>query len=217
MKTFDELTDEEVLALTDEQVERYIDLACAEEGVPLFVAAPEPPAPSAAAVGDVTLYKVADVLFVNRDDAETVAGLISSAPRMDSHFVGTDYSMRVVRPFDREEEVGTVKFFSDARWAAVRDQVQKDKAAKEEFDKQSKAHQAAVRARREAAEPIRERIERVWEEHRERERIGRVFDQYLKLADGDRAVALRFLQKVEQRSAETRPDLFAGSEVEMVF
>jgi len=203
--------------LTDEQVQHYVDLACAIEGVPFLP--PEPTKPAApAAEPDRAIYVVLGIDFADHLDAQRVADVLLDCEVLTRKYLpGAGYQHQTVeRVDDTEITVGSARVFSREHWDRVRDEVQKYGQEEEEYQADMQEYREASARRSEASEAIYERISEVHEKHYRRQTLQAAYDRYLDLADGDAAVASRFLANAHHDAQDLLPELFvfAAEDVE---
>lgn len=206
MKTFDELTDAEVLALTDAEIERYIDLECARAGVPLLPPEPGPKPEEPAAEKDVTLYEVGGDLFRDQETALRVAGVINEAGRVRLDYIPGPGFTRIVGGADEPVSVQAVAHYSAARWDEVKAAVHAYEEAKGRWDAENSEYNKALSARRKSVEWVWDRIHEVREGERRRERYLSLLRRYIDLADGDEVLARKFLLDSEPEAAKYLPE-----------
>lgn len=194
MKRFEELTDAEVRALSDDQVEYHIDLACAEAGVPLLPPPPGPAPEKPDAEPDVDVFSVGEMHFRTASDAEAARAAIATFPRYDLvyNYTSPRYEKRVM-PADDVLQVQCARHYSPERWEQVRGALEAYDRAKKEQEQEMKEYREATRKRDAIAEDIRGRIAAAWAAERRRELLRGHFERYLQLAGGDAVVAARFL------------------------
>lgn len=207
MRSFEDLSDAEVLALSDEQVNRYVDLACAEAGVPLMPPLPVEPMPITL-TPDVSIYIVGDFCFYNSDDAFRVAELVNSLRRCTLQYVSGPRYERVVRPAEGELIVTPSKNFSVENWDRVKNDANRYTEQKKAYDLELAEYNKTSKARTDIAESIHERRGRVLADERRRQTLRAHFERYLTLADGNREIAARFLQAAHSDAPVLLPDLF---------
>lgn len=166
-KAWDELSDEEVLALTPHEVEQYVDRACAAAGVPLLPEVPKlPEAPKADK--DVIVYEAGGYTFTSRDDAATVADVINDRLNGTVELgYGKDYRHQYVRAGSAGQQPGAHvnerRVFSAAAWEQHGEALNAYDAVRREHD-DARATRAKVQKRRdEVAEPIVGRVTRLRE------------------------------------------------------
>lgn len=209
---FEDLTDEQVRTLTDEQVERYIDLECALAGVPLLPATAPVKPDGVQKQKDIEAYEVGDIVFVNRVDADEIATLANHKPRLTttySHVAGA-YE-QVATAAEDDVAVKVVRHYSPQRWAQEREAVSAAARAENAYQSEVRAYDETVKRRREASEHVRRRIEDVHENYYRQQQLQREYDRYLDLADGNAEVAARFLDNAHHDAREVMPHLFVSA------
>lgn len=205
MKAFHELTADEVLALDETRIAYYVDLACAEAGVPLLP--PDPGSrPAAAKAGkDVTAYAIDDVYFADAGDAAKVAGLVNSLPRLSVRYVSGPGYERVAEKTSAPVVVKPEAYYTPETWGALGALVNAANLAQKDHDKAVAERSEISRKRDDASSSVRERIDEIRDERREFERYSAEFSRYLELANGDAEVAGRFLAKARPAWAKYLP------------
>lgn len=206
MQRFDDLSDEEVLALTPEQIERWVDIECAIAGAPLEPEHPGTKPEESTAAPDRKTYVVEGMHFDTMEDAEAVANAINSVPCFTLNYAeGGGYRNQVV---DRAEpvSVSTAVNWSVDGWNKSRGEVASANKAISEWDRAKQAYDKAMKARRAEVAWIYERIERLGELEQDRQSALRDFNRYLDLANGDDATARRFFQAARPDDMKHLPD-----------
>lgn len=212
----DEMTDAELLGLSEEAAQQVVDLECAHQGVP-FVP-PEPLAPpTIAALRDVTSWTVGPYRFVNPEDANRVAALIAASPR---HKIGYDWKAPSDMQY-RSEGVDTTvpdviheTHFSEAAYAKHSGRAAQLKL----YDDANKARNDIISRRAAVHREVQSRIAAA--HHREMTRISHETNlrHYLELAQGNGDIALSFFEKAypgvlgefdDLRAIATGPEDFA--------
>ncbi len=192
MKAFDTLTDEELLALTDEQIQRYIDIECCEEGVPLEDEAalgekPKVDYPAPTIVG----YKVGDLIFLDEGDAKIVASLETMRVDYDYSLSGYDSGLLWLEP--RSLSVETVKFTTEDAVRKAWPLVKQQKAELDAWEERKKQVATNAKKRNEVAERIWAPINRATAFSGLCERLAATFGRYVETAGGDIETAKRFM------------------------
>lgn len=204
MKRFDELSVFEVAALTEKELERYIEFALMEAGV---VVQPRPLGPSYVNIPALepagTVYKVrfkgsnAEVFFKDRDEAMTATGMLS-AVRLDAH-----YDNGVVYILNEEEnsryygesELSPCHYFRESEHYALEQAKNKNKELCKEYDKAveewSDANGSAEDIRADVTNKHINALYRV----RHLEDILATREKYIRLSNGDEQIARNFLEK----------------------
>jgi hypothetical protein len=195
MRRFADLTDAEVLALNEAELERLIQLECAEAGVPLhFEDVPAPPPPLRAAK-DVEAFTVSGLTFKRREDAERVAAVLNESDRYDISHPSGHWSERIATPARcRQVQVEAEIYWSPQAWERHQDAVSEHKFLVEEHDAAVERVRKARLQRDTVLKPIRERIGKLRVAERRREQLRAELVRYTDLANGDPADAERFLE-----------------------
>lgn len=214
MKAFDSLTESELVALTDDDIQRYIDYACAENGVPLLPSLP--PAPLAVSYEpDVKVYSVGHWLhFLSAEQAARVMEAISEAAPVELDYLSVPSGVPSHAISNRRPSVQTVTVdlaFSAARAAELKDALSGQKRAEDVYEKAKKDYDRAVSERESYAAEIREAVETAWGTHRRRESLRHDYERYLSLADGNAEIAARFLANANKDARQLLPDLFGDA------
>lgn len=211
MKIFDSLTEQELVALTDEQIQRYIDYACAENGVPLLPSMVQPP-PVVNFEADVKIYTVGHHLhFATMEEATRVADAIQANNPIELDYLSTPSgapSHAVSRRRSTSESVTVQDAFSAERAAALKDDMAGAQKAEAVYQAAKKEYDRAVNERESYADDIRGKVADAWETHNRRESRRRDFERYLQLADGNREIAARFLANAHRDAQDLLPELF---------
>ena len=210
-KAFDNLTHEELIALTDEQIQFYIDKACAEEGVPLLPPS-APVKPDVVVVPKtVTHYVVAGVRFLVESEARAVAAAInrSQSRRALVHMGTYRWSDPVHDAPEQDEVLVTTEQVFDANGAAAHKAETDQKADRlKAYEDAKKAYDAALTGRDNVGQSIRATVSKAWRLESRRQELLREYDRYKPLANGDELVAKRFLQRAHGDAREVLPSLF---------
>lgn len=198
MKLLQDMSTEEICALTEEQLDRRVKLECAEQGIPMM---PEPPNIEAFdLVRSVTAYQVSgfELYFKGPEAAKEVAALLE---RHQATIYRRNYDWRTgydVEWLERSEsdiKIETKMFYDSA---VVRDREQflvKRKTVKEDFEKQKKEYE-------ESREKYRKIADGVYTEYYAAKRLKdsiesakKTYQEYVSLAGGDTDKARVFFDK----------------------
>lgn len=212
---FGELTEDQLAALSDVDVERYIDLACAEEGVRLLPEFNAVPPVQASDGPDIVLHEVGGMFFRDVDDARQVARLASVCRRWAPEWIaGRGYSGGTESHYyvPAESEVGVTdkkgysKTFYEVR-RAVMDQSTRDL---KHYEEQKREWDGILGKRNEVRSRLWQAIEAARGTVNRRSRLRGEFARYLELADCDITIARRFLLKAYPDAQELDPALFSN-------
>ena len=196
MKAFEDLTNEEIVELTPEDISRYVDWACASRGIPLLP--PVPAMPTTAPIeGDVTLYKAADYHFKSEAHARKVMDLIRSLNPMGLNYVSTQaksYERVISGPAYMPDSIDTIRVFSPERMAKVKADIELAAEAKEQYEEDKKKYDDIVRRRGDVEQPILAAVKRANAAIRQRKSYLEEFKRYLALAENNAQIATNFLR-----------------------
>jgi hypothetical protein len=202
MNRYWDKTQQERAAMTREQVQAYLDVELMEQGV----AKVDPPQLQEVVAVDlekVVYFQVSykgeygdrtdtDILF---ETVEQARQFIELCPlRRDSRYeYGWDHKYAIPM---REMAIKKIELPSESAVANMASVLKRNKAAEEANTKARNAYNKAIKAVEEATAGVWHD----WEECREKERqaakIYATLDEYIRLCDGNRETALRFLGKL---------------------
>lgn len=212
MKEFTELDEPELLALSDDDIARYIDLAAAEEGVPLLPPPPVAPEKSADNTPDLTVYTIAGLTFTAKSEALDVRDAIfKTKTRVLLQYATGRYTysgpMKAVPDAD-EPTISESKVFAeydaDKRAASLSAQT----AADEEHRKARTEYDRIVTWRQNARQPIVAAISNARRFEERRTFLQQEHKRYLELAGNNRRIAARFLAHAHKDAEERLPSAF---------
>lgn len=195
MNRIHDLSQQQLLDLTDEDINRYVDLECAVEGVALLPDLPDAPA-APEAQPDLPVYRVSGFMFMDRDKAEEVAEYLNRQPRMTTTYIKGPHDWRgpeTVEPETSPIEVSTSRYWSRSYYQQHAAALDGYRTAKEAWDKKKSEHDCIVEGRKAHEDAVHEIVGRAWDKHHMERNIHATFERYKKLADGDHNTALRFL------------------------
>lgn len=205
MKKFNEFTTEELANLTDDEIEQYEKLICAENGIKMLDRPVEP-------VSDVDETKNLEIFRVNG-----FGGYL--------HFTDMDEAKTVMNCLKNLNTIGTTRYFADRKYFEVGTEKDynnrpvdisissemvytKDKAieienalkgykeAKKQYDADLKEYNEAYEAKKEAIKEFEELYEKACHIMHYRQTLTRIFYRdYLPIAEGNEQIAMDFLKK----------------------
>lgn len=204
MKSFDELSNPEILALNEVEIETYIDLACAEAGVPFVPPVPtEPIQPKAEP--DLSLFKISvsgtyGCLLVK--DGEVASQILDALARTavyeleyTGHVVDVNAVKQIAPGSYNYPKIETIQALSSANYTSCKQALEVHTAAKKKYDDEKKEYDRAVSLRADIASEIREKQYTAIADRDLRNRLRGDFQRYLELADGNAEIAERFFKK----------------------
>lgn len=205
MKDWKMLTEEELDALTSEQVDMYAKLICAEEGIPL-VCKPEkvhiePINP------DKTVYElnaISSIVFGDLAEAEKVAEILKNCKSLGHTGFKGNYNEKYFVPGTPKDytdrpltfEVSNFDVYSQETYDKVQKTLAENNAATEKMLQMQKEYEKNSSARDEATEDFFKALEKAREamEHR-RSMCYKFYNDYLQIAENNTKIAMGFLKK----------------------
>lgn len=197
MKTnINEMNEQEVLSLTNDQIDWLIRYACAEEGIRHL---PEPVKPEPFKPEyDAEVYEVHGMYFATVEAAEEIKQVLNDV----SHEMRKlDYDWRNSSSYKYVSEgsfafsVEKVKCFTPARYEKIAGELKRLEAEKRKYEALLKEYQEEQKK----AQHIKGIVFDVLESHRTtayiREKSCNDYREYLKLANGNVETARRFFEK----------------------
>lgn len=210
MKNFETLNEQELVALSEDEIQRYIDYACAENGVPLLPALPPAPEP-VSFEPDSKVYSIGHWLhFAHSEQAARVLEAIKEAAAIETDYLSTPTGITSTAISLRRPSlmITADDAFTAERAASIKDALAGAKRQQDIYEKAKKEYDRAVSERQAYASDIRDRIGAAWEKHNRRESLRRDYERYLSLADGNAEIAARFLANAHRDAQVLLPDLF---------
>lgn len=206
MKTFDDLTESELVALTDAEFDRFVMMEAAEAGFDIPV---DPgPAPSKKIAPDMELFSVQCPWFAERAHAENIARIINSYPTSYKQGWMPGYSDHKAEPVDEQVQVVTSRMFSLELAGRTSDALAAAAAEHQAWQKRKNEYDRAYQRRNDIARELREKLIAARQTTRDRETIRQQHKQFLELADGSRRTAARFLERQFPNAQALCPELF---------
>jgi hypothetical protein len=195
----DDMTDAEVAQLSEEQIQKLIDLECAEEGIPLTdepISLPPPPMLEA----DTEVFEVSgNFAFASEDDARSLAKLVNGTRRLE---IAHDWkpvhpaAKRYINGHSNDPINITVsRVMSLAQYERCKVELAGDARAREVAEAQRADHKLVAEQRAKIESRGRDECLAARARTARRAFLRGEFDRYLELADNDRTIAMRFFEK----------------------
>lgn len=216
MKPFEQLNDQELIALSDEQIDYYIKLKKAETGIKI-INYPETPIYTDLVVPNLEMYEVAGRIFLEKEKAEEIASVINkhlaSSFTKDYDYYRSNGKYQYAKPFDGSlETVSIVRLYSMSAYNSIKDAIQSNKKIedaynkiKDEYDEENEKATEIVDKIRDAIQEARERIA-LFHDYKVR------IQEYLQLAAGDRDIAWNFFDKAYAVEASVKSMIMESPE-----
>jgi len=212
MPYIDVLSDAEILALTDEQVEKIIKLKMAEDGIKI-IQKPEEPEYHTIPEGNEVLFKVdgINVLFSDRTVAQQFAELLRQNRKClkETSYThsysykhqkdwGLDYSGRP-ETIDIVEE----RVFSKDLLASIREDIASNEEIKKSYDKRKEEYNEVNNQAETIKGEVWDRVYEVRRKQAEKEASYTRFQEYMALAENDKTKAMIFYKKAYSPNEDT--------------
>jgi len=209
----DELTDKEILALSEEDIVLMIKLAKAEAGIKLVAMPTEPwyikiPAPNEV-VYMCGLFGES-LCFNNVSDAEDIIDFIGkkSVRAIDHNYNdgGNLYRAQEIssKLYGKEWNViESKKVYSKELYSEITDAIKVNRDLKSDYEKELKIYKASIEESREIVTKIRSKVSDVLAEHyRLQDLCKKMKNDYMPLAGGTETIAMNFLTKAYSLTSE---------------
>lgn len=203
MKTIDQYTDEEVSALTYEDIQKLKNLALATAGVKIPV---EPTAPTLEPVPEpdtsVWVASGASLEFKTKAAAEAVSSaLVKQEPELckvsSDYNLGYDTKYHFIKDADRYvvEALGTVqekRVYSRKLYGEIKDTLKSNKILQDAYKTQRDEYKEQLEEAKDIMAAVDERVSEVEERFYKLRNLLSRFTNYVSIADGDVAQAEKF-------------------------
>lgn len=200
MKYYDNLTHEEKIALTEEQIQNYIEIEIAHEGIMPVQPPQEVTLEQEGITKSEVAFDVGGLLFASEEDAHTVARMKMCSSNYDYQLGGYDY--KYLQPIT-DKQVIRVAFYKYEDVTRIGEVLQRNKERRDRFDTEKKAYNKYIQ---ETAK-IRDSI---WGDYHKEKDIEEGYilarntlTRYKKLANGDEETAKNFFRN----TYKDRPDI----------
>lgn len=203
--TIDEMTDEEVLALDETQIARAIDAQCVLNGVPLLPSRPVPP-DKVEIENDVEAFEVCGILFFDQASAKAVSDVLA---RVRASICTESYHGRWDGPrglrgdSDKDVSVKEKRYMSEKQYSMHAAAIEKMSALRQQYENDMKEFETIKKQRQHIVESVNDRIERVRDEDRRKQRVRSEFAEYVSLV-GDEEKAFACMLKASRARNDDR-------------
>jgi hypothetical protein len=198
-----DMTEEEILALTDDQINKLIDYECALEGAPMLPPDPGPKPTKDIPEPDVQAYAVAGFNVLDADHAGRILTALNSGTLYNIEY-GRNYDVKYLSPITsgsyHAPKVEVKSFHSAELWDSIKDTQSAFAEQEKEWNRRKEIYNTAVEGRAKLTESVWEHVGNLRSHAWEREQIRGEFRRYMELAENNSKIALAFLQKVKDLS-----------------
>lgn len=206
LRGFSDLSDVEILTLTDEQTRYYVDLECAKAGAPLLPPEPGPKPVEPEKHCSARSYEIGGINLYSSEDAMKVLDLLNSVKRCSWGYArGGSYRDRVLTTESGALTISKGSGYTPEEWERQRESVVAYEQALKAWETADSERSKAIKAREDAVGWVMEKIERVREQDGLRKQYAAEMERYTELANGDRAMAREFLVRARPEASEYVP------------
>lgn len=206
MKLLNEMSTEEICALTEDQLDRRVKLECAEQGIPLI---PEKPTlESFDIVRSETGYGISGTSFLFKD-LNIAKEFLTLFEKHQAGIYKKTYSWQIgydIEWMEKEElslKIETTMFYNREVISSREDFLIKRKNIKDAYEKDLKDYESSREKFRKIADAVYSDFYEAKAKKKSIEDAKKTFSEYLLLADGDTARATVFFEKaMKSRLAE---------------
>ena len=137
MKRYNELTHEELIALSETDIERYIDIEIAYAGIAPVSFPKELKLENEGVIASEVAYEVGDILFKNQDDAIAVSGMDTYTTEYDYYSGGYDYKWLNL---NTNKQVTKRMFYKQSDIVRIKEILQRNKSKRDKYEKDKKVY-----------------------------------------------------------------------------
>jgi glycerol-3-phosphate cytidylyltransferase-like family protein len=197
LRRFKDLSKKEIRNLTYEEVDKFIDLECAFQGLPLIPEKPEEPTPPEMKDVEENIYCIGyDWKFKNKEDAEEVLELLKSKELVK---ISANYQYNYQRYYLSLDEYSTPKITIEKALSNVN--YEKYENTLEKYTQENKTYQTVIdkikeikKERQEIHNKIMNEFKAGIQEKQKLQQFELDLKRYLVLADNNKKIALKFLE-----------------------
>lgn len=213
MKKLDEMSHEEIAALTDEQIDTLVDMECAKQGVAIIDKPAEPNALKVDSNPDLAVYTVGGFVFTEPGPAAEVAALLKEH---QGSLVKSDYEWAAghnnyyANDYEEKVEVTPGHILSWKKFQEIRGDLQVAETTRGDYTKEQKKWQEGYDQRAKIRKDILLKIKKHKEAEDDYQRYHAVMARYVELSDGDKKIALKFFEeahKDDEKAQALKPRL----------
>lgn len=204
MKQITELTEIEILALTDEQLSNMVKYKMAEDGIKILDVPIEPTyAPMPAKEVQVFKVKGIDNYFWSNADAEKVGQLLkqlkgnmcsTAYPNYDYSLAWAEKESETNYSFSKYGDVEPTMIYEKHVVLGIADLVERNKVAKKAYEAELKEYKDAENASSDIKSLIYGTYHEMAKKYAKMDDMKYQYEKYVKLADGHALTAMRFLK-----------------------
>lgn len=190
MKRYTEYTNEELIELTQEEIQNLIELEIAFAGIMPVM---EPQLPNLASIDlkkELTLYEVNGMLFKNAEEAQQVLKMDVWEENYDYGGAGYDYKYGEKKDLN----MSVVMYYEKEQIWKVRQALTENKRLNDSYNQEKSAYDKFIKETKNIRESVRAAVDNAWTWKNDLDHAKSVYEKYLRLADGNEAIAQSFFR-----------------------
>ena len=191
MKRVDSLMHEELIVLTEQDIERFIDIEIAHIGIMPIACPVVPNLETEGIIASEVAYEVGSILFKNEADAIAVANMETFNSEYDYHAGGYDYKW--LNPIV-DRTVTKRIFYKQTDIARIKEILQRNKTKREEYETRKREYDKFLGETGKIRDSIYKTYHAALAFQREIDDAKAVLEKYRGLANGDQEVAISFFK-----------------------
>jgi len=206
MKKITEMYDDEIAALTEEQLDMLIKVECMEQGVPLEPSVPDQTFFELPKTNSAYQVKGTEFWLEDRGDAARLAKLLSemaSKLRVKKYDWRTGYDVEWLENYETEIRIDEHLFYDKMQVQDKEQFLVKRKALKEEYEKDKKKYDESRDKVRKVSDSIYSVFYSARKDQDKKNRLKKTFDEYVQMSGGDRQKARMFFDKAYAKDIDT--------------
>ncbi len=190
MKPFNTLTQIELATLTDEQVQEYVDYACAEKGIPLVFTVIEQPE-SLKSQSDITLMSFSEFV-VDEETGKKIAQILADSNQYKKEYNSNAYEICTSDYYMVKPKLIRTK----SPQLVAKEAVENAKLTREwkAYNEASEVQSQAMNDRQKLIDELYDTIYEARSFVNKKDSLISAYDKYLSMAGGDREIATRFFE-----------------------
>lgn len=208
MEFFEGMTDEQIVALSDAELNMLVDRECAEQGIPLYLKVGDPPDP--VTPPDQEYWRVCGELFATYEDAERAVKAMNAGNRYSQEYHWSTGSQPVAKLVETEMSPERVMLYKRETYSKLSSELTTYKAQKAEYDKRVKDAEDSCEKRQAVWSKMWKLRSEASNRLYDNTILNEAYEQYVILANGDREMARQFLIRAKKLDADWMPK---GSEI----
>lgn len=218
MKNIKELSDKEILGLTEEQLDKMVKVRMAEEGIKILTMPVTPTYKEVPAKTEIA-YSVTGVSdkFLKKSDAQKVSDLLLSIKDnlVKTSYIGSDYNNSYITKLDpyNLDQLGIIKedkFYAKEQVTEFNELLEENKKIKADYAYDLDEYNNEYEAGKEVREEVYGTYQRVSKKYYDMDVLKRRYEEYLTLADGNAKTAMKFLKNAYSIDLETEQYVVSG-------